>query len=164
MSNPEITHMMARQPVKFVARNFRGRHKRLKAGNIWLAEMEVEREIWDVLDTMPDGAMFEVILWITDGEKTEEQPQEKKQSGPYSEFWSIMFGKRFWLDKSLWHVLEADSLDAESAKQLLHNAFKTTSMSLVSPEVWETWCATHDLQNLFNMSRAAGAKVEAKPS
>ena len=62
--------LMARQPFRFEARNYRGKHKRLKSGNIWLAEIEIDRETWDTLDTVPDGAIFEIVGWWSDGDPT----------------------------------------------------------------------------------------------
>lgn len=75
----EPTILMARQPARFEARNCRGKHKRLKSGSIWLIEMEVDRETWDLLDTMPDNALLETVLWWSDGDPTgTEKPTAKK--------------------------------------------------------------------------------------
>jgi hypothetical protein len=72
----EPTILMAGQMAEFESRNYKGRHRRLKAGSIWLAEQEIERETWDLLETIPPGAIIHHVIWWSDGDATgKEQPE-----------------------------------------------------------------------------------------
>lgn len=53
----------------FTGRNMRPRFKRLKAGDIFLIEMEVSEEDWNILRTIPENAMFEAGMVIVSGDE-----------------------------------------------------------------------------------------------
>lgn len=146
----------------YLGANYRG------ASDVYLLTFTTDEATWlQFKASVPKGAIvYHRFFWSNDAVigaelEPEEKPAKKKEpAGPHSFYWREMFRRGFFSSPELCEVLDADSLDAESAKQLLHDAFETTSLSLISPEVFENFCATHELTNLFNMSRTAAAKVE----
>src|SRR6185295_10206213 len=79
---------------RLTARNHRVRHRNLKAGHIWLLEAEIEREAWDTVDEIPEGALIEVALFYHFGDDTQiVEKAEKKLKGSFGPFWAEMCRK-----------------------------------------------------------------------
>lgn len=141
------------QLVEIDARNPRPGFKRLKAGDIFLWNLELLEDDWNRLRTIPDNALLTIILKWSDGDPEPEQAASKPESGPHSGYWRRMFRQGFQNSRDLWQVLGVDSVGA--AKEQLHAEFEVDSLSNVSPETFEGWCDAHNLHQTITQSRTA---------
>jgi hypothetical protein len=148
----------AEMETRFLGANYRG------ATNLYLLSFEVDEATWlQFKASVPKGAILQHRFFWTNGDE-QPRPKKQKEPTPYGKFWERMFQLGFYNSPDLWEVLNVHSLDAEAARQLLHNVFETESLSVVSPEQWETWLEEHHLHSLITMSRNALAATQAKAS
>ena len=144
-------------PVKFAARNMRPKFRRLKSGDIFLVEYEVEEEIWDSLRTVPEIALLDMVLWHHDGDAEPDEPT-KQPKGPHSFYWKELFRCGFQNYPELIQVLDCVG---PQIKMRLHDIFEVDSLSKVSPEQLEGWVDSEGLHSLVTLSRQPQAKVAA---
>lgn len=140
-------------PVKFAARNMRPKFRRLKAGDIFLVEYEVDESVWNSLRTVPENALLETVLWHHDGDPEPHDQPAPEPKGPYSGFWRIMVIKGVTSYPDLQEKLDVTH---DHVWDALHGEFNVKSMSNVSPRQWETWVTENGLhEGLITMSRNA---------
>lgn len=168
-SKPEPTGeiLPANQPAKFEARNMRPKFRRLKAGDIFLAEIEIEESVWNQLRTVPENALLEVVLWHHDGdpdpavkpEKTAkyhyEQP-DKVEKGEWGTYWQQMFKRGFQNYPDLIQVLNCAG---DQIRLRLHDVFSTDTLTTVSPTDFERFLESEGLTSLVTLSRQAQASI-----
>jgi hypothetical protein len=145
-----------RTPAQFEARNLRPKFRRLKAGDIFLAEIEVEEAVWNQLRTVPENALLEITFWHHDGDPDPKAKPEKESKGPHSKFWEVMFRRGFNSSMDLMQTLGVD--EAKEVGKALHTELATSTLSLVSPEEFEKWADSNALTNLVAMSRQIRAE------
>lgn len=157
------------KPATFEARNMRPRYKRLKAGDIFLVEIECAESVWNQLRTVPENALLEVVLWHHDGdpdpaakpapERTPAKPK-KEPAGPYGFYWEAMHHKDF---TSFPDLQEALNCSAEQVHRELQGFFDTESLSTVSPRQFEGFVTDHGLnEGLITKSRNAEIAAATK--
>jgi len=156
------------KPFKYASRNPRTHYKRLRSGEIFLLEVEVDEEVWNQVRTLPENALLENISWHHDGDNSEpepilgtmDSPKKKAPRGPYSEFWRVLVINGVKNHPDLQEVLDCTP---EHVWNGLHAAFETETMSTVSPRVWEAWVKEKGLsESLITMSRNAEIKAAEK--
>lgn len=164
-------------PAKFGARNLRPKFRRLRAGDLFLIEMECEESIWNTLRTVPENALLEVVLWHHDGDpdpaakpaengkpekvendgyrynKPKPEPVEK---GPHSGYWRGLFQNGFQNFPDLRQVLNVN--EPKQVKDALHEHLGCTSLTTIAPSVFELWLQGHGLDALITLSRQVQAR------
>jgi hypothetical protein len=166
------------QPQRFEGRNIRTPKRSNATDDVYLFQMEITREAWEALESIPKTNMVEGVLWHHDGDPVgNEQPEEKpkKEPTPYGLYW------REWLKEDRngaalifsTMLIDALKLDGEPAtKDTIHEALRAvmgvTSLSReVSPDAFEAWLDERQLVGLKTMSRQITARLqreEAKAS
>lgn len=154
-------------PVKFASRNMHPSFKRLKAGDIFLIQVEVEESVWDSFRTVPDTALWENVAWWHDGdtpaaeaitvpEESEVKPEKpKREKGPYSGYWQQMFKAGFYNQVDLLEAIDSPP-DADKVRLSLHRVFETDTLTAVGPRQFEEWVQAQALpESLAVMSRQA---------
>jgi hypothetical protein len=162
------------QPAKFEARNLRPKFRRLKAGDIFLIECEVEEAVWNQLRTVPEDALLGVVLWHTDGdpepsakpEAVEPRPKAEKPAkepaGPYGRYWNRMFANSFYNWPDLLEVLDCTA-NSDEVRKCLHVAFDARSLTNVGPRQWEEWIQAKGLpEGLITLSRNCEAQAASE--
>lgn len=150
------------KPFKYASRNPRTHYKRLRSGEIFLLEVEIDEEVWDQVRTLPENALLENISWHHDGDATQpepilgtlESPKPKKQPTPYGYYWSYLFKQGFLNDLDMQEALLSDS---DGAHDALRKAFGVEHLSTsVAPAQFEQWVREKGLKESFiTMSRNA---------
>jgi hypothetical protein len=151
-------------PIKFEARNPRPAFRRLKTGDIYTINLEVDEETWASLKTMPDNAIIELVGWFHDGDgQTDAQPEEKPKKekapkGEYGPYWAAMFRAGFNANRDLIGVLNCS--EAGEVKDALKAYFEVQSLTMIAPPVFEQFCAHYVMHGLVTLSRQCAAKVQ----
>lgn len=151
-------------PVKFAARNMRPKFRRLKSGDIFLVEYEVEEEVWNSLRTVPENALLENVLWHHDGDPAQVEVStpakpKKAPSGPFSAYWSRMFAKGF---NNYPALIETLDCAGDQIRLRLHDIFQVDTCSDISPTEFEAWMESEGEEkfaSLITLSRQAQARV-----
>jgi hypothetical protein len=143
-------------PVKFASRNMRPKFRRLKAGDIFLVEYEVEESVWNSLRTVPEDALIENVLWHHEGDPEPHDKPPPKPKGPYSRYWRQMFRQGFNNFPDLIQVLECTG---DQVRLKLHGIFEAESLSAIAPGRFEKWLQEHNLEALVTLSRQAQQKA-----
>lgn len=182
--------LMAGQMFEFDSRNHKGRHRHLKSGSIWLAEQEIERTTWDLLETIPPNAIIHHVIWWSDGdptgrEKAEPSPLDdvpeaypdddgpaeplplpaekwKPEKGPFGKYWAAMYAKGFDTFPELWKALGVSGM-GDSVKKGLRNKFGVDSLTNVRPDRFERFCIDKNLpRDLIAKSQRAREALAEK--
>jgi hypothetical protein len=151
-------------PVKFEARNPRPAFRRLKTGDIYTINLEVDEETWASLKTMPDNAIMELVGWwhdgdgVTDAAPEEKPKKEKVQKGEWGGYWAAMFRANFHANLDLISILNCS--EAGEVKDALKAYFQVQSLTTVAPPVFEQFCSHYVMHGLVTLSRQCAAKVQ----
>lgn len=155
------------QPLKFEGRNIRTPKRSNATDDVYILQMEITRDVWESLESVPKIALLEGVIWHHDGDTPEQAPvvearpkREKKPKpakGEHGRFWQEMYRSTFQNNPSIWEALEVTG--PEMVKEALKAHFGVDSLSCVSPKEFETWASRHRLENLVTQSRNAEAKT-----
>ena len=164
------------QPVKFQSRNMRPKFRRLRAGDIFLIEYEVEEAVWNQLRTVPEDAIIENVTWFHDGDgpttdsilaaetiTKATKDNGKPEKGIYGGYWQQMFKQGFNNFPDLVAVLECES---KNVRTVLRDVFHTESLTHIGPQIFNKWAESQQLHSLVTLSRNAeqqAARNESKP-
>lgn len=156
-------------PFKYTSRNPRTSYRKLKRGEIFLVEHEIEESVWNQIRTLPENAIIENVSWYHDGDSpasqtitVEVEPKpEPKEKGPYSLYWHRMFKNGFYNYPPLIQKLECTG---DQIRLRLHDVFQVKTLSDVSPEIFEGWMEQEPelFASLITMSRLANVITEQK--
>lgn len=151
------------KPFKYASRNPRTYYKNLKAGEIFLLEVEIDEETWDQVRTLPKNALIENISWHHDGDPDNPEPilgtlespsEKKKEPSAFGYYWSYLFKQGFLNDLDMQDKLQSD---ADGAHAALRNVFGVEHLSAsVAPAQFERWVREKGLKESFiTMSKNA---------
>lgn len=163
------------QPAKFQSRNMRPKFRRLRAGDLFLVEQEVEESVWNQLRTVPEDAIIENVIWWHQGddgvpvtsvlaaetiEQAQKQPAKngKPEKGPHGAFYTGLFKQGFQNSMELLQVLGVEQ--PGQVKDALHTVFQTDTLTTIQPERFMEWAEQSGLNSLVTMCRQIQAKVK----
>lgn len=162
------------QPAEFQAWAPYPKFRKLKSGEVFTITLTVEERVWELLRTIPENNICEIVLWHHDGtgvpvssvlakttideahkdslERQSARPAQESK-GVYSAFWRVMCANGVKHHPDLPEALDCTS---EQVWDALHAQFGVKTMATVSPRAWESWVEANGLSDgLITMSRSA---------
>jgi len=159
----------AKTPVEVEARGLRRRFRHsTRYGPMYFLEVEVDRELWEAVEGIPDAALLGGILYWHDGDPTgEEKPADAepeaiddpfdgvvdgpalplpkpesvpKERGRWAKYWQRMYAKGFDTFPELLKELHVNGM-GDSVKVALRSRFHCPSLTMVSPDMFVRWVA-----------------------
>lgn len=173
MSEPLL---QSKTPCEIVGRNFRRGYREPQIGKVYTIQFEVDKETWDACELVPKTALIKGVLWWESEESEQEvQPETEKapvrdnsekashpppaviQPGPHGQYWSGMYRKGFINYPDL---IEVCGCAGDQIRLRLHDMFEVSSLTEISPQAFEDWCASEALHSLITLSRQVRAKLQ----
>lgn len=154
----------ANAPVRIEARNPKPGFKRLsKAGDIYTLNIEIQESAWNLLKTMPETAMLDLILHWNDGDIVPPPAKKEQKSGEWGGYWHTMFKRGIQNDLELRASLEVSGMRGPNAvREALHVIFDVDTLREVSPDQFEEWAHEHQLEHLVTLSRLVVADLQVR--
>lgn len=167
--------------IRYTARNLRPLYKRLRAGDWYGFNVEVDKETWERLKSIPDGALLEIIQAYDFGdpdpdakpaapleEKSAKEPKPKKErkekppKGEHGQLWKIVVSRGLLNSPDLWERLGIDGSDLKEIESRLRDAFSVTSRTFISADAFVDWAMANKLDSLASMMRLAEKDLNAR--
>ena len=144
--------LAANTPAQFTGRNVRPKFRRLRSGDLWTIEIEIEESVWQSLRTIPETAFIEITLWHHDGDTPEQSTPKinENEKGPWGDYWHSLF--RDGLSYSL-EIREVLNCEPKDVRTKLHEVFQVSTLTNVSPDRFVTWLNQKRLFGLVTLSR-----------
>ena len=137
----ENTLIEQNQPRRFEWRNFRRAFRHRQIGSVYLISVEVDADTWNELETMPDDADGEGVIWWTERAASKEPTPKKPKGpkGPYGYMWEYLNPNSKYEGRGFVEIpavaaaiAELRRSDTEPAWDLLHRVFGVGGTTLAN--------------------------------